>query len=74
MRSATDDHAQPSHPSLNGTEQETTITVDGQAITDSSELAGVILTHAPGTTSTVGVTRGTAHLPPSVILGQRPAQ
>ncbi len=38
MRSATDDHAQPSHPSLNGTEQETTITVDGQAITDSSEV------------------------------------
>ena len=49
------------------------IAVNGQNITDSSDLAGAVASQAPGKVVTVTVARGASQVTLNVTLGQRPA-
>jgi putative serine protease PepD len=47
---------------------------NGQSITDSSDLAGVVLTRTPGTSITFTIQRGSSQKTITVTLGERPVQ
>ncbi len=48
------------------------VAVNGQPVTDSADLAGVIFDQAPGTKVSITVMRGSSSLTLSVTLGERP--
>ncbi|HEX8034732.1 MAG TPA: trypsin-like peptidase domain-containing protein [Ktedonobacterales bacterium] len=49
------------------------VAVDGQTISDSSDLASAVATQAPGKQVQLTVVRGSSHLTINVTLGERPA-
>lgn len=49
------------------------VSVNGAAVSDSTDLAGAVANQAPGTRVTVTVARGSSQVTVTVTLGQRPA-